>query len=202
MGARVLFAGLVAISTVIIASPASAKPSIAEATIIGPGIEGEITIGRGDAATLWEYGISRADSLKALGLTPSDLGVRYFVTYSFGFRDDIRQDLYPYAEDGPVTYAPPHQELTGLFGEAGYMRVTPGWYKSSSSGFLGYLANHGVPERNPVAPVATGDAAPDMAPDAEGPWATTLVVLGGLTALSLVTLAVRRRMLAVSRVNR
>jgi hypothetical protein len=202
MGARVLFAGLVAISTVIIASPASGKPSIVEATIIGPGIDGEITIGRGDAATMWEYGISRAGSIEALGFTPSDLGGRYLLTYSFRFRDDIRQDLYPYAGGGPVTYTPPHQELTGLFGEAGYMRVTPGWYQSSSSGFLGYLVSHGLPEGNPVTPVATGDAASDTAPGAEGPWATTLVVLAGLTALSLIILAVRRRMLAVSRVNR
>ncbi len=125
MGARLLFAGLVAISTLVVAGPASAKPSVAGARISGPGIDGEMTIGHGDAAALWEYGISRADSLKALGLTPSDLGVRYFVTYSFGFRDDIRQDLYPYAEDGPVTYTPPHQELTGLFGEAGYICGSP-----------------------------------------------------------------------------
>ncbi len=199
MGVRVLFVALVAISTVVVAGPASAKPSVAEARIAGPGIDGEITIGRGDAATLWEYGIGRADSVKALGSTPSDLGVRYLVTYSFGFRDDIRQDMYPFAKGGPVTYTPPNQELTGLFGEAGYMRVTPGWYQSNSPGFLGFLVRHSVPERNPVAPIATGDATADTAQGAAGPWTTTLAVLGGLTALSLVTLAVRRRMFALSR---
>ena len=36
MRARVLFAGLVAISTVVIARPASAKADIAEANITGP----------------------------------------------------------------------------------------------------------------------------------------------------------------------
>jgi hypothetical protein len=108
MSARVLFAGLVAISTVVIAGPASAKPSIAEATITGPGIEREITIGRNDTWDLWEYGIdssggmgdTRADSSEELGLTPADLGPRYLVTYRFGFHDDIRQDLFPYAEAG------------------------------------------------------------------------------------------------------
>lgn len=82
MRARVLFAGLVAISTVVIASPASAKPSIAEAKITGPGIEGEIRIGRRHTENLWEYGIdgvgslddTRADSVEALGLTPSTWG--------------------------------------------------------------------------------------------------------------------------------
>lgn len=126
------------------------------------------------------------------------------MTYRFGFRDDIRQDLYPYAEGGPVTYTPPHQKLTGLFGDAGYMRVTPGWYQSSSSGFFRYLVNRGLPERNPLAPVSAGDAAPGTAPKAQtGPWAAmTVVVLVGLAALSLATLAVRRRVLAVGRVNR
>jgi hypothetical protein len=183
---RVLFAGLVAMLTMVISSPASAKPTLAEATITGPGIDGEIVIGREDAATLWTFGISRADSITALGSPPSDLGVRYLVTYRFRFRDDIRQDLYPYAEGGPVTYTSPRQGLTGLFGEAGYLRVTPGWYQRRSQGFVGYLVRHGVPEVDPVAP----DAAPDPAPWAL--WATILV-LGGATATSLVTLAVRRR---------
>lgn len=212
MRIRVLFAGLVAISAVVIAGPASAKPPIAEAKITGPGIEREITIGRGDTWTLWEYGIdsvgglddTRADSAEELGLAPADLGPRYVVTYRFGFHDDIRQDLYPYAEGGPVTYTPAHQKLTGLFGAAGFMRVTPGWYRSRSSlGFLRYLVDNGLPERNPLAPVATGDAASGTTPGAQrGPWAATLVVLGGLTALSLATLAVRRRVLAVGLVNR
>ena len=193
MWARVLSAGLVAISTVVISSPASAKPSVAEATIVGQGIDGEIVVARGDAATLWEYAISRADSITALGSTPSDLGVKYLVTYSFRFRDDIRQDLYPSAEGGPATYTPPRQELTGLFGEAGYMQVTPGWYQSSTPGFLGYLVDHGLPGRDPAVPVATAGAAPESAPAAEGSWTTILVVLGGSTALSLAALATRRR---------
>ena len=193
MWARVLSAGLVAIWTVVISSPATAKPSIAEATIVGPEIDGEIVIARGDTATLWEYGINRADPINGLGSTPSDLGAEYLVTYGFRFRDDIRQDLYPYAEGGPVTYTPPRQALTGLFGERGYMRVTPGWFQSKTSGFVGYLVDHGLPGRNLAAPVATAATVPDSAPEAEGWWTTILVVLGGATALSLVKLSVRIR---------
>jgi hypothetical protein len=44
MRARVLFAGLVAISTVAIAGPASAKVSLAEANIAGPGLGGGMRI--------------------------------------------------------------------------------------------------------------------------------------------------------------
>lgn len=206
MRVRVLFTGVVLMSTVVIGSPASAKVSIAEATITGPGIGGEIRIGRRHTMSLWEYGIgpiggapndARADSVEALGLTPSDLGDRYLVTYRFdpGYRHGpIRQELYPYAEDGPVTFIPPHQKLTGLFGDRGLLQVIPGWQQSSSSGFLIYLGNHGLPETNSATSAAVGDAAIGTAAEGQtSPYTTAVVVLGGLTALSLAALAVRRR---------
>jgi len=208
MRARVLFAGLVAISTVVIAGPASAKvESITEANITGPGLEGGLRIEAPDTEGLWESGIdvagglddTRADSVEQLGLTPADLGPRYLVTYRFEFSDDlIRQDLYPYAKGGPVTYTPPGQELTvGV-----KMQITAGWYQSSL-GFFHYLVDHGLPETNPVAPVATREPAPDTAPGAQtAPWAGIVVVLVGLAALSLAALAARRRVLVGGRVNR
>ena len=208
MRARVLFAGLVAISTVVIAGSASAKvESITEANITGPGLEGGLRIEAPDTEGLWESGIdvagglddTRADSVEELGLTPADLGPRYLVTYRFdGGNDLIRQDLYPYAKGGPVTYTPPGQELT-----AGVkIPMLAGWYQSSL-GFFHYLVDHGLPETNPVAPVATREPAPDTAPGAQtAPWAGIVVVLVGLAALSLVALAARRRVLVGGRVNR
>jgi hypothetical protein len=205
MRARVLFAGLVAISTVTIAGPASAKASIAEATITGPGLEGGLRIEAPDAEGLWESGIdvagglddTRADSVEELGLTPAYLGPSYLVTYRFGLgpgsSDDlIRQDLYPYAKGGPVTYTPPAQELNvGI-----KMSITAGWYQSSL-GFFHYLVDHGLPERNPVASVASREPAPDTAPGAETPpWARIVVVLVGLAALLLAVLAMRCWVLA------
>jgi hypothetical protein len=56
MRARVLFAGLVAISTVVVAGPASAK-AIAEANITGPGLRGALTIEASDTEGLWDSGI-------------------------------------------------------------------------------------------------------------------------------------------------
>ncbi|MGH2660187.1 MAG: hypothetical protein ACRDHS_11115 [Actinomycetota bacterium] len=207
MRARVLFAGLVAISTVVIGGPASAKASIAEANITGPGLGGGLRIEAPDTEGLWESGIdvagglddTRADSVEELGRTPADLGPTYLVTYRFDFSDVlIRQDLYPYAKGGPVTYAPPAQELTvGV-----NMQITAGWYQSSL-GFFQYLVDHGLPETNPVASVATGEPASDTAPGARtAPWAGIVVVLVGLAALSLAALAMRRRVLAGGRVNR
>jgi hypothetical protein len=198
MRARVLFAGLVAISTVTIAGPASAKASIAEAKITGPGLEGRLGIEAPDAEELWESGIdvagglddTRADSVEKLGLTPADLGPRYLVTYRFHFSDDlIRQDLYPYAKGGPVTHTAPGQEVNvGI-----NMPITAGWYQSSL-GFFHYLVDHGLPDTNPVSSVAPREPAPDTAPGAQtAPWAGIVVVLVGLAALSLVVLAVRSR---------
>lgn len=205
MRARFLFAGLVAISTVVIARPASAKADIAEANITGPGLGGGIQIEASETEGLWESGIdvvgglddTRADSVEELGLSPADLGPRYLVTYRFYGDDLIRQELFPYAKDGPVTYTPPGQEVTAGIS----MQITAGWFQSSL-GFLQYLVDQGLPESNPVASVATGEAAPGTAPEAQTPWTRIVVVLVGLAALSLATLAVRRRVLAVGRVNR
>lgn len=135
MRARVLFAGLVAISTVIIAGPASAAADIAEANITGPGLEGGIRIEAADTEGLWESGIdmvgglddTRADSVEELGLSPADLGPRYLVTYRFYGDDLIRQELYPYAKDGPVTNTPPGQEVTAGVS----LQITAGWYQGS-----------------------------------------------------------------------
>jgi hypothetical protein len=221
MRARVLFAGLVAISTLLMAGPASAKVDIAAANITGPGLGGGVRIAAPDTAGLWESGIdvagglddTRADSVEELGLTPADLGPRYLVTYRFGHGPGglIRQDLYPYAKGGPVTYAPPDQELTGQgnmrtppLPASAYLRmpITAGWYQSSL-GFFHYLVDHGLPETNPVASVATRERAPEAAPGAQtAPWAGIAVVLTGLAALTLAALAVRRRVLVGGRANR
>src|SRR5918999_1031085 len=206
MRARVLFAGLVAISNAAIAGPASAKAFIAEANITGPGLEGGPRIEAPDTEGLWDSGIdaagglddTRADAVEGLGLTPADLGPRYLLTYRFGLdpggRDDlVRQDLYPYVNGGPVTYTPPGEELTG----EGNMPITAGWYQSSL-GFFHYLVDHGLPVTNPVAPVAPREPAPDpyIAPGAQtAPWAGIVVALVGVAALSLAALALRRRVL-------
>ncbi len=207
MRARVLFAGAVALSTAVLAGPASGKPAIAEASISGPKLDGVIRIQAPDTDGLWEAGIdmgggradTRADSVEELGLTSADLGPRYLVTYRFDLSDAlIRQDLYPYAKDRPVTYTPPGQKLAGRRS----LSITAGWYQSSLDVF-DYLVDHGLPETNPVAPIASDEAEPDPASGVQtAPSAGIVLVLVGLAALSLAALAVRRRVLAVSRVNR
>jgi hypothetical protein len=195
---------------VAMAPPASAKASIAEATISGPGLGRELTIETPDTEGPWESGIdvvgglddARADSIAALGLARTELGPRYVALYWFDHRpanpdDVIRQDLYPYAEGGPVTYTPPGQKLTGDLG----MRIVAGWYESPL-GYLQYLVDHGLPETNPVTPVAGGEPGTDTAPEATTtPWAVIVLTLTGVTALLLMAPRVRRRVLALTRRN-
>jgi hypothetical protein len=59
----------------------------------------------------------------------------------------VRQELYPYAKGGPVTYTPPGQRISeGLpWGGA----ISAGWYQSPLE-FFHYLADQGLPETNPV----------------------------------------------------
>jgi hypothetical protein len=204
MRARVLFAALATMSTVVFAGPASAKvESITEATISGPGLDGGLRIEAPDTEGLWKSGIdvaggldsTRADSVEALGLIPADLGSRYLVTFRFDGGDDlIRQDLYPYAEGGPVTHTPPGQELT-LGGPARGLKIPmlAGWYQSSL-GFFDYLVDHGLPGTNAVAAIATREPVPDTASETAAPWGGIVVILVGLAALSLATLAVHRRL--------
>lgn len=201
MRARALFVGLVATTTVVIAGPVSAKVDIAKATISGPGLGDKIRITAPDTGGLWESGIdlagglddARADSAEELGLTPADLGPRYLVTYRF-FRDDrIRQDLYPYAKGGPVTYTPPGQRVAEGRPWGGVL--SEGWYRSSP-GFFSYLVEHGLPERNPIAPVATGEPTGRASGPRTVPWAGIVVALIGLAGLSLATLALGRRVAA------
>lgn len=193
---------------VAVAGPAWAKADIFEATINGPGLEGGMTIEGPDTDGLWESGIdvegglddARADSIAALGLTRAELGPRYVAVYRFDHdpakpNDLIRQDLYPYAYGGPVTYTQPGQELTGQLS----MPIVAGWYRSPL-GFFQYLVDHGLPETNPVTAVAGGEPDSDTVPVATTtPWTVIGLTLTGVTALLLMTATVRRRMMARTR---
>jgi hypothetical protein len=199
MRTRVLVAGLVAMSILVIAGPASAKMAIAGANITGPGLGGGMRIGAPDADGLWGSGIdvagglddARAGSVRELGLTATNLGPRYLVAYRFYGGDDlIRQDLYPYAKGGPVTYTAPGQELkVGI-----NLSIIAGWHHSRPH-FFRYLVEHGLPETDPVASrgADTDTAGGTRTP----PWSGVPVgVLVGLAILSLAAVAERRRALS------
>jgi hypothetical protein len=209
MTARALFVGLMALLMVAVAGPASAKVpmAIVDSNITGPG-PGDggsgIRIDGPAADQMWESGIvndSKWSSLSEFGVAQGDLGPRYLVThrvlFGSGPEDDVlRQELYPYAKGGPVTYTPPGQELLS---DAARIPIVAGWYEASPE-FLEFLVQHGLPATDPLAPVA--DPAPRNEPAADPasgqPAAWMWVIIGtvGLAALSLAAPRIRRRALA------
>ncbi len=123
-----------------LAAPALAKgPS--EAKISGPGIKGgaaTLKSGGGDPSSGTPLGALADEGgfyPGAYGQSPDpmvrtrprgDLGPKYEVRYRVpgpnGRVDTIRQDLYPYAANGPVTYMKPGQTFWGD------MKTHGGWY--------------------------------------------------------------------------
>lgn len=214
MRARALFAGTVGVLFLAVATPAAAKAMIAEAHISGPGLGGGgLRINAPATEGMWESGIdvagglddARAGSIAELRLSAVELGPRYVVSYRFDVgpsrpAEIVRQELYPYAKGGPVTYTPPGQRLAE--GQPWGGAITAGWYQSSL-GFFQYLVDQGLPETNPVAAAADRESAPDTVPAARStPWGWIAVALAGLVALSLAAPRLRRRVLAVARALR
>ena len=129
---------LVAVAALAIPATAGAKgPS--EATITGPGLAAPLSI-HGDGEGGWStdlgllvteggffpqtFGQSPSPLLRA---KPARLGPRYTVVYVIPPTDDtVRQDLYPHAAGGPVTYMEPGQ----AFWE---QKTTGGWYRGRST---------------------------------------------------------------------
>jgi hypothetical protein len=212
------FVGMALALALATAGPASAKGFIAEADISGPGLGGGVGGGGGirieapDADRMWEAGIMESgkwDTLTAFRMNRGELGPRYTVTYRFEFafgsgpkRYVAVQDLYPYAEGGPVSYTPPGQQLGEEFAEP----LPSGWWQAGPE-FRMFLVENGLPSTNPMASSAPAAARPESAretaPVTRSPvLAWLLVGLVGLAALSLAAPPVRRRVLvAVTRVT-
>jgi len=208
MRARALFAAAVAALVLAVATPAAAKVGIAEVRISGPGLgAGGLRITGSATEGMWDSGIdlagglddTRAGSATELGITAADLGPKYVVTYRLDAgtkrAEILRQELYPYAKGGPVTYAPSGQRIAEglLWGAA----ITAGWHQSSSE-FFRYLVDQGLPESNPV---VTADREPPTTVPALGPtrWDWIGLALAALVTGSVAIPPLRRRALALAR---
>jgi hypothetical protein len=159
LGAAVLVAALLAIP-----ATAMAKGAVA-VTIKGPGLKAPITVrgvgepgGDGQLADLsTQAGLFAAmfgqqgeqgEQGQILSARPGgDLGPRYAASYTVPVDNgsvEVRQDLYPYAPGGPVTYTEPGQPLWS--GE----QVVGGWFRAPST-LPAVLTSLGVPSRAPLA---------------------------------------------------
>src|SRR6266496_3194443 len=83
------------------------------------------------------------------------LGPRYTITWTIpdgsGTAKAIRQDVYPYAAGGPVTYTKPGQPVFD-------QTTRGGWYKASDS-LREELISLGLPKKAPLAASGGGGAA-------------------------------------------
>ena len=121
------------------ASAAAKGPSVA--SISGPGLDHAIVInGYGEGGNASPLGVLvdqggffhevyGQTNTQAVNHRPAgDLGPRYEVTYTVpgeGGDSTLKQELYPYARSGPVTYMTPMQKFWGT-------QLTPGgWFRGS-----------------------------------------------------------------------
>ena len=113
------------------------------------------------------------------GRPKGDLGPRYTVTYTVpGPNNDtftIRQDVYPYASPGPVTYMAPGQPLFDMETRGGWFQAGPELKET--------LVAAGLPE---TASVASSD-------DSSFPTMTVSLLVFALIFVAATALLVRRR---------
>lgn len=191
---RALLAAAVACLALPIAAQAKG-PS--EATVSGPGLDKALSFrGMGEPGSGGSLGTLAEGSgfFPALfGQTPDpmlaarpkgDLGPRYTITYRVpgpsGSESTIRQDLYPYARGGPVTYTAPGQSF--FDGQ----RTRGGWFRGSPA-LKTVLVDAGLP-RTPRSSSDGGSRLPDPTP--------ATLALAAAVALALVAVSaaiVRRR---------
>jgi hypothetical protein len=114
-----------------------------------------------------------------------DLGPKYTVTYTVPGPNNetwkIQQDVYPYAEHGPVTYMKPGQEIFELGGTRG------GWFQATPQ-LKETLVSAGLPPSPPLA--------------STNRWSIPRVTMSALTVLLFVFVAVfilRRRVRPAAR---
>jgi hypothetical protein len=170
MKLRILVAAMLAAVLVLIPTAADAKGA-KDMTLSGPGLASPIRLDNTgtDAGSSPNTIAEKAGLFAALfGETPDrlsgdrpkgDLGPRYVATYQWLIGQDatapIRQDVYPFADGGAVTYTPPRQKVGGG-------NPPGGWYRAGGELTM-LLVAAGVPVPAPYAPPVAITAAPRLA---------------------------------------
>jgi hypothetical protein len=130
-----------------------------EATITGPGISVMTPLvfrGGGEGDTSTDLGLLVAESGffpqtfgqspdPMLRKRPTGLGTQYTVTYTVPgpSTDTLRQELYPYASGGPVSFMEPGQKIWS-------QTTHGGWYRGTAT-LKTRLVAAGLPRADPVA---------------------------------------------------
>jgi hypothetical protein len=181
---------------VALAGPAQAK-GIQSATITGPGLDEPIDFSPpdgdgGDLAALtavWEAMPGQPRTSALMDEAPTrQLGPQYRITWRFLIGPDdvttIRQDLYPYADGGPLVHTPAGQPI--------FDQSTSGGWREAPVALRDRLRALGVPEAGDVPePSADGTRWP-----AVFTLATAVVALAGVAGAVAVRRARRRERVA------
>jgi hypothetical protein len=179
---------LLALATLVVPATALGKGPSA-ATMEGPGGGGGITFsgdeGSGPLGNLtqqsgWFAAVFGQEPNPMLATRPKgDLGPRYTVTYTvptdMNRTVTIRQDIYPYASPGPVTYLAPGQPIFDLQTRGGWFQAGPDLKET--------LVAAGLPE-SPV------DVSSD---DTSFPTTTVSLLAFALLLVGATALLLRRR---------
>jgi hypothetical protein len=151
-----------AVVVALVLAPAALAKGPSAATITGPGLASPLKVdgyGEGDSTTPLGALVSEAGFFaQVFGQSPSPLlrsrpagvlGSRYVVTYEMpgpsSGGDRIRQDLYPYASGGVVSYMEPNQPFWGG------QHTVGGWMRGTA-GVRAKLVAAGLPRVDPGSP--------------------------------------------------
>jgi hypothetical protein len=211
---------VLALAVLLLAAPTAAQAKGATAATIsggGPGglPGGPITLrGDGEPGSSSDLGmLAQGTGLYAAAFDPGAggvvkaaptdrLGPRYTISWRFpnpaGGKDrTVRQDVWPYAAGGPVSFTPAGQPVLDT-------TTRGGWYQGFD-GLRAQLIELGLPNRKPLAPAraatptpaAPAPASPRPAPADAQPavWPGIAVAATGLLVLAVgVAVALRRRL--------
>jgi hypothetical protein len=183
-----------------LAGPAQAK-GIQSATITGPGLDEPIDVAHPDDSELpaftgfWDVMPGQPAPPALVEQPPTtQLGPRYTITWRLMTDADettaIRQDLYPYADGGPLVHTSAGQ---AIFDGA----TVGGWYGAPIA-LRDVLGSLGVPAAGSTPAAAKSSAASPQgvgAPSSDdSPWPVVIVVAAGAMVLASVigAVAVRR----------
>ena len=177
MRARLLVAALAAVTAVLLVPGTAHAKGADQATIEGDDLAAPIVVSgqEGDGGTLgvltdlaglFPASFRQTPDPMLVAEPPGPRGPKYVISWRIPSGDTtaqtVVQDVYPFAEGGPLTYMAPGQVFMGTDTTRG------GWYRSIHA-LIPVLVRLGVPDRAPVgtAPtslVTTPATAPQPAP--------------------------------------
>jgi hypothetical protein len=171
-------------------APAALAKGPSQATVTGPGLSKAIVLkGLGDSSSLTEqagffpavFGQSPSPMIsRPAGKLGPRFTIRYLVPGPSSKPDRIKQDLYPYAVGGAVTYVKPGQPIFGS-------KTTGGWYFAGSA-LKQTLVRAGLPKVAPhVASASPSSSGSNLA------LVAGIGIPGALALAGAAVLVARRR---------